>query len=78
MEMQISCQKNVQRLLITYRWSFLEEPLWLHEHDVAMNVYNTFLEYTPCRAEGDRVEGSTAQLAHHVAWIAAVVICLTE
>lgn len=56
----------------------LAEQLELLRHDVASDVYNTFLGFTSCSDEGDRVECSIAQLAHLDAWNSTVVICLLE
>lgn len=41
-----------------------EESLRLSGHDVALDVYYMFLDYTLCRDEGNSVEGIIALLAH--------------
>lgn len=43
-----------------------------------MNVYNTFLHYTKCGTEGDRVEDSIAELGRFDAFIILVMICPAE
>lgn len=52
--------------------------LGLFEFDVALDVYNSFSDYTPCSDESDRAEGSILHLAHLYARIARVVNCPTE
>lgn len=56
----------------------LVERLRLFGLDIAINVYYTSLNYTPCRDDSDRVEGSIAQLTHLDAQIAKVATWLTE
>lgn len=55
-----------------------EKRLCLLGQDAALDVCYTLLDYTPFGDEGDRVEGSVAQLDRLDAWIAAVGTCLTE
>lgn len=55
-----------------------DECLQLFGHGVALDIYYTFLDYTSCGNESDRVESSTAQLAHLDAFIATVMTFLTK
>lgn len=56
----------------------LEESLRLCRHDVALHEFCTFIDYTPCCGEGNRVDKSVAQHARQGAQIETKVICLTE
>lgn len=43
-----------------------------------MDVYYTFLDYTPCRDDGHRVPGNIVELDRLGAYIATLVTCLKE
>lgn len=47
------------------------------DHNVALDVYSTFLNYTVYSADGNRVERIIAQLARRDVWSATAVTRLT-
>lgn len=55
---------------------FPEEPLRLFGHDITLDLYNTFLDYSPYSDEGAEEEGSIMPLAHLDASTAKAVIYL--
>lgn len=52
---------------------FLKKCLLRFKHDVALNVYCTFIDFNAYRIKGIIVEGNIAPLAHFDAWMATVV-----
>lgn len=54
------------------------ECLQLFGHDVAFDVYCSFLDYMFCSNEGMRVHGCIAHLTYHDQWIATTLMCLKK
>lgn len=69
-----------RRAKVTYNVvvGLLEQCLQLFGHDYALNIYESFSEYTFCSNKGDRVEGGIVQLGHLDAWMATRMVCLTD
>lgn len=64
------------RLLDNLSAKSLEACLRLFEHDAALDVYYTILDFNPGSNDDDTVKESNAQLAQLNAWIATEVTCL--